>query len=426
MEIFDACQKVNDLLESGESSAARNTLIRLLADVGEKETRYPPVLNHLIRATGLYPYMRVKGAPWDQQFVHEAFAVDVSNGTATLHREQSIVLRKLLEGTDLAVSARTSFGKNFIIDAYIAAKSPTTVVIIVPTIALMDETRRRIFKKFSRSYNIVTAPDAPLAEKNIFIFPQERAFGYIEQISEVDLLVIDGFYKASVSHDKERAPSLVKAIIQLSRKSRRRYYLAPNVKKLGKSVFTEDMEFIELLDFNTVYLERHELYRDGRSLDDILQAVAAVAEIAQQLDAAAVGEKIERDLHHRRLAQVEIGGTDLAGEAGGPLLPQLDRIIAEQEIEQLLLFAISAPAGGPGGHRRAPGSKREACGDRRRDPARRRRRCPPRAAGGLSPPQGRSRGDRRRRSPPPPSPSEAGRRRRWPCRRPGRRGGRSR
>ncbi|WP_296074031.1 DEAD/DEAH box helicase [uncultured Agrobacterium sp.] len=262
MEVFAACSEVNDLIEGGNDLAARNMLIRLLGDLDRSRTPYPQVLNQLIRTAGLFPYLQLETASWDQKFVHEAFAVDVGNRTATLHREQSTVLSKLLDGRSIAVSAPTSFGKSFIIDAFIAAKRPDTVVIIVPTIALMDETRRRLYKKFARQYGIITAPDAPLEARNILIFPQERAFGYIQKLKKIDLLVIDEFYKASIVHDKERAPSLIKAIVQLSRRSEQRYYLAPNIKKLQDNVFTRDMEFLELLDFNTVFLEKHDIYKD--------------------------------------------------------------------------------------------------------------------------------------------------------------------
>lgn len=262
IDLFQHCQDINDLLTEGNDLAARNMLIRLLGQLDKDQTRYPPVLNELIRAAGLFPYLQLDSATWDQKFVHSAFEVDVGKRTATLHREQSHVLSRLLNGKNIAVSAPTSFGKSFIVDAFIAAKQPSNVVIIVPTIALMDETRRRLFQKFSGKYNIVTAPDSKILDKNIFIFPQERAFGYLSKISKIDLLVIDEFYKASVSHDKDRAPSLIKAILKLSEKADQRYYLAPNIKTLGENILTRDMEFIELLDFNTVFLEKHDLYKE--------------------------------------------------------------------------------------------------------------------------------------------------------------------
>lgn len=262
MEVFETCQEINRLLSLRAEVAARNLLIRLLAHLDRNGTPYSQVVNHMIRATGLFPYLRLANATWDQKYVHHAFEVDVGRRVATLHREQSSVLAKLLDGKDIAVSAPTSFGKSFIIDAFIAAKHPDNVVIIVPTIALMDETRRRLFKKFSEHYTIVTAPDTRLGPKNILIFPQERAFGYLPALDSIDLLVVDEFYKASRKHDRDRAPALIKAILKLSKIAKQRYYLAPNIKKLNDNAFTRDMEFMELLDFNTVYLDIREPYKE--------------------------------------------------------------------------------------------------------------------------------------------------------------------
>ncbi|MDB5593830.1 MAG: uncharacterized protein JWM36_791 [Hyphomicrobiales bacterium] len=261
MEIFETCHEINTQLSARNEVAARNLLIQLLAELDQSKTTYPQLVNHMIRATGLFPYLQLASASWDQKYVHSAFEVDVGRRSATLHREQSSVLARLMDGRSIAVSAPTSFGKSFIIDAFIAAKHPDTVVIIVPTIALMDETRRRLFKKFSGPYTIITAPDTKLGSKNILIFPQERAFGYLAFLGKIDLLVVDEFYKASQKHDPGRAPSLIKAIIKLSKKATQRYYLAPNIKKLGDNAFTRDMEFIELLDFNTVYLDIQETYK---------------------------------------------------------------------------------------------------------------------------------------------------------------------
>lgn len=262
MDVFDNCREINTLLSQKNDLAARNMLIRLLAELDRAKTPYPQVVNHMIRATGLFPYLQLANASWDQKYVHQAFEIDVGRRVATLHREQSSVLAKLLDGKSLAVSAPTSFGKSFIIDAYIAAKRPDNVVIIVPTIALMDETRRRLFKKFSEHYTIITAPDTRLGTKNILIFPQERAFGYLSVLESIDLLVVDEFYKASQKHDRDRAPSLIKAILKLSKKAKQRYYLAPNIKKLGENALTRDMDFLELLDFNTVFLDIKEAYKE--------------------------------------------------------------------------------------------------------------------------------------------------------------------
>ncbi len=260
MDVFAWCDNINNLLNEGNDIDARNQLIKVLDYHERHEIQYPEVLNHLIRQTGLYPYLHPESSYWHDRFAFEAFKVDIGlNKPVTLHREQSMILRRLLEGDDLAISAPTSFGKSFIIDAYISIRRPNNVVIIVPTIALTDETRRRLHRKFSDEYRIITTSDCELSEKNIFVFPQERAIHYADLIKTIDLLIIDEFYKASPAFDKDRSPSLLRAILKLSDISKQRYFLAPNISDINDSLFTSNMQFIKL-DFNTVFLEKHELY----------------------------------------------------------------------------------------------------------------------------------------------------------------------
>ncbi|MFC4163385.1 DEAD/DEAH box helicase [Epilithonimonas zeae] len=261
-KIFEGCQIVNDLLISDKENDARQELIKLLDYHFVNNIEYTPLVNHLIRETGLFPYLDPDTSNWEERFVYSAFKVDVGeDNPLTLHREQSFLLKKLLEGKNIAVSAPTSFGKSFVIDAYIKIKRPSNVLIIVPTIALTDETRRRLYKKFASEYKIITTTEVEPAEKNIFIFPQERAINYLNKIDHFDIMIIDEFYKASKNFDKERSPSLIKAIIKLGDKASQRYFLAPNISSLEENPFTKEMEFIKL-DFNTVFLEVNELYQN--------------------------------------------------------------------------------------------------------------------------------------------------------------------
>lgn len=262
MDIFDTCQEINECLLAKNETKARDQLIKLLNYHSEETVSYTPLVNHLIRETGLYPYLQTETALWSDRFIYEAFKVDVGRGEEkTLHREQSHLLKRIVNGENIAVSAPTSFGKSFVIDSFIALNKPNNVVIIVPTIALTDETRRRLFKKFSDEYKIITTTEVDLGEKNIFIFPQERALSYIDKLELIDLLIVDEFYKAAESFDKERAPSLIRAIIKLGDKAKQKYFLAPNIKSIKNNPFTNDMNFMEVLGFNTVYLEKHEVYR---------------------------------------------------------------------------------------------------------------------------------------------------------------------
>lgn len=259
--VFTACQKANNLIEAGQEADARDCIIQLLSRMQKSQLPSNALVNHLIRKLGLYPYIQMDTAGLQDQIVHEVFKAPVSpKDVITLHREQSMLLKKLLEGTDIAVSAPTSFGKSFIIDAFIALKRPQNVVIIVPTIALTDETRRRLCHKFSNNYKIITTPEVNLGEQNIFIFPQERVFGYVDKIKDIDILIIDEFYKAEASTD-ERSSLLLKAILELSGKAKQRYFLAPNISSLESSPFTKGMEFVPV-EFRTVVTEFHPDYQD--------------------------------------------------------------------------------------------------------------------------------------------------------------------
>jgi len=267
-DVFEKCHEINSLLNDDRDSESRDALIKLLDYCKRENVEYTPLINHLIRQTGLYPYMDPSSASWQDRYVYEVFKTDIGTGKdVTLHREQSLLLRKLLLRENIAVSAPTSFGKSFVIDSFIAISKPKNVVIIVPTIALTDETRRRLYKKFSNNYRIITTSDASLSDRNIFIFPQERAISYASKIDVIDLLVIDEFYKASSTFDKVRSPSLLRAILQFGDKAKQRYFLAPNITELKTSVFTSGMEFL-CLDFNTVFLEKHELYKDIDKKDE--------------------------------------------------------------------------------------------------------------------------------------------------------------
>ncbi|MBS1631353.1 MAG: DEAD/DEAH box helicase [Bacteroidetes bacterium] len=259
IDIFEACHSINDLLIENQEHEARNELIKLLDYHETNNIKYSELVNHLIRESGLYPYLETETANWQDRYIYEIFKVDTGDvEDITLHREQSALLKKLLDGINLAVSAPTSFGKSFVIDAYISLTKPKNVVIIVPTIALTDETRRRLYKKFATEYKIITTTEVELAEKNIFIFPQERAINYVDKIEQLDILIIDEFYKASSSFDKDRSPTLIKAILKLGKIAKQKYFLAPNISGLDDNPFTQGMEFYPL-DFNTVYLEQHML-----------------------------------------------------------------------------------------------------------------------------------------------------------------------
>lgn len=253
--MFEELQKIYNLIEIDECKW-RDELIKFLWSHGDKEKAiYSELINHLIRIVGLYPYIdEEEPICWDDKIIKKFFSVEWE---WTLHREQSDVLNKLLNGENILLSAPTSFWKTFVINSFLAIKRPNIVVIIVPTIALMDELRRKMSNKFKNEYKIITTVWEKVEDKTILIFPQERAFSYIEQLETIDFLVVDEFYKISKDHDTERFEKLQNIVLKLSKISKQKYFLAPNITtdKLNDNEILKDVKIINKMDFHTVFIE---------------------------------------------------------------------------------------------------------------------------------------------------------------------------
>ncbi len=273
--MFKKLQSISSQLLLSESDA-RNELIKFLWETEQGTPdflAYQPLINHLMRLVGLFAYMN-DSAHWEDRLVRNSFGVDSGDGgIVVLHREQSSILKLLLEGESILLSAPTSFWKSFIIDTYIAIRQPENVMVIVPTLALADEMRRRLYKRFAEKYEIITVPNQKMGERNIFIFPQERALGYVKKIKKLDILVVDEFYKVSKSNDKERSDSLQKIIIKLSKKSSQKYFLAPNIGSIKESPLIEWMKVIDKMGFWTVFLETHDMTSQPIPKEDVLENI---------------------------------------------------------------------------------------------------------------------------------------------------------
>lgn len=254
-EIFDKCAEIYKLPNDDKKTTELYPLLQELKEKNIKE--YPAVLNHLIRELGLYPYMSGEQIIFEDRLARECFTEDVGEQEpCVLHREQARILHKLLEGKNLAVSAPTSFGKSFIIDALIAIKKPRNILIIVPTLSLMDEMRRRIARKFGDKYHIITQTEESMEnnKNNILILPAERAIHFLNTLAIVglDLCIIDEFYKITTdiySVDK-RVHILQSVAYELKKIAKQFYFLCPSVSQISDkhchNVFLRDIEKLSI------------------------------------------------------------------------------------------------------------------------------------------------------------------------------------
>ena len=102
------------------------------------------ILDALIRELGLFPYLEQDELSLPDLLAYEYHRPLNYDEPIVFHREQALVYRRLLAGDNVILSAPTSFGKSKVIDAIIASRKHRHIVVIVPTLALIDETRRRL------------------------------------------------------------------------------------------------------------------------------------------------------------------------------------------------------------------------------------------------------------------------------------------
>lgn len=93
-EIFEECAQINALIENSNKSEARSKVINLLDKLRRDGNKYTPLVNHVIREVGLFPYIDPKTALWEDQVVVEAFKANIGDkDPITLHSAQSKVLK---------------------------------------------------------------------------------------------------------------------------------------------------------------------------------------------------------------------------------------------------------------------------------------------------------------------------------------------
>jgi hypothetical protein len=207
---------------------ARDLVIRCLE---RRETLGPSteLLDALVSRCGLYPYLDAEQLGLADLLSYEAHRPlrQPAGRKLVFHAMQAEAYARLMDGENVVLSAPTSFGKSLIIDALLASGRYDNVVVIVPTIALIDEARRRLTST-AADHKVITHPTQPPAARNVWVLTQERALE-LDPLPRVDLLVVDEFYKLNSDRDPERAELLNQALYRIWKKARQFYLLGPNV-----------------------------------------------------------------------------------------------------------------------------------------------------------------------------------------------------
>lgn len=174
-------QSVN---QNGINVEGQELLLRVL-DRKDDFLEYADIVISLIRQYGLYPYLKNFELSLSDEVACEIHKPDGLRNIV-FHSKQNEIYYTLIHKGNIVLSAPTSFGKSLIIDSIIASNLYNNIMIIVPSIALIDETRKRLIK-YNEQYRVVSFSGQSLGKRNIFVLTQERALDYIDK-ADIDFL----------------------------------------------------------------------------------------------------------------------------------------------------------------------------------------------------------------------------------------------
>lgn len=191
----------------------------------------------LIEMAGFYPYLKKEnGNPSTiEGKIRQEFHLSENLEDIYFHEEQKILQYILESDKNLIVSAPTSFGKSLLIEDIVASRKYKNIVIIQPTLALLDETRKRL-KKYRKDYKIIvkTTQGHDPNKGNLFLLTAERVMEY-PNLPRIDFLILDEFYKLSQKRDDERAYILNNAFYKLMKEYQPKFYLlGPNIDGISE------------------------------------------------------------------------------------------------------------------------------------------------------------------------------------------------
>lgn len=151
------------------------------------------------------------------------------------------LFEEIKDSNHYSFSGPTSFGKSFIMDAFInniieERHGIDNIIILVPTRALINQVSKRLKEEIKHNdYRVMTHPVVPAMYKNanakyVFVFTPERMIAYLADKNNptISYLFIDEAQKIIATKDS-RAPLYYQAVSMAERKSIKLYFASPNI-----------------------------------------------------------------------------------------------------------------------------------------------------------------------------------------------------
>lgn len=253
---FNMAMQCADWLNSNKienKERARQQIIHVLDRWKDVPDETYPIWTDIIESIGFYPYLNknvdtMQMTSFADIFRKQSFLSDYLPGIY-LHKEQKKLSEYIREGKNVVASAPTSFGKSLLIEEIVASHKYRNIVVIQPTLALLDETRIKL-KKYKNFYKIIvrTSQETSAVKGNLFLLTAERVMEY-EDLPHIDFLIIDEFYKISGRRDDERSEVLNNAFLKITGKYHPQFYfLGPNIDRVTERF---------LQKYNAIFYKSH-------------------------------------------------------------------------------------------------------------------------------------------------------------------------
>ncbi|EGK05274.1 DEAD/DEAH box helicase [Dysgonomonas mossii] len=265
-ESFKYAQLANNLISKYDENGYR-LVINILNNWDKIPTETIELWTDIIEVAGFYPYLEKN---------KESIILKNLSGTIRkelhlseyipqkyFHDKQFELLELLDSDKNVIVSAPTSFGKSLLIEEVVASAKYNNIVVIQPTLALLDETRRKL-QKYRDKYKLIirTSQEPSTIKKNIYLFTAERVNEY-KFFPKIDFLVIDEFYKLSGLRDDERSASLNNAFYHILEKFSPKFYLlGPNIDKISDGFSKKYNAIFYKSNYSLVDTREFNIYKD--------------------------------------------------------------------------------------------------------------------------------------------------------------------
>lgn len=291
---FRYLSAINSLLSNPVSNNLGRDLIVRALDARERFSDHTAILRNMVRKAGLFPYLKKE---FTELTASDRIALDLYqtpfSESYVFHSMQFQIFDLLKRGRNVVLSAPTSMGKSAIVDSLLGLGKLKRVVLVVPTVALADETRRRLQDRFGDRYQIIHhSSQERHGDRAVYVLTQERV-NERDDIADIDLFVIDEFYKLAFRQLKkgkidlkdERVVELNIALSKLLKVSKQFYLTGPFVNSVrGLTELGYDHTFISA-EFNTVAVDVQTFAVDP---NDDKKKLKVLAKIAKQCEGATI------------------------------------------------------------------------------------------------------------------------------------------